>query len=462
MSSIEGFDFFPLHFDKNGVLQGALDELQQRAGAATDVIFIAHGFRNSEDDATGLYTKFLHNFQANLGRPELKALAQRNYAVAGVYWPSLAFQETFQQPSGGGVQAFGDDSSAQQQATVEQQIEDLKAEVGPEERGKLDQAKQLLAALDSDSDAQDRFVSLVLSVLGESDLGAGEGVEEVRAQEGTKVLGKLRLPIIVSTQQAAGTADAVGSVAGVGSTFASTFATGGDSSAEGGTQGLGSFFGSVLGAAGRFLNFTTWWVMKERSGVVGANGVAQAVRDLKSKHAGLKVHLVGHSLGGRLMASCAKSLCANPPLQPDSVTLLEAAFSHYGFSADAGLSDDPAKNVGFFRDVITAKICKGPLVATFSAMDTVVGHVYALASRVAGDNVKAVGDANDPFGGIGRNGAQKTQESITAELHDVGDPYKYQIGVVNNLDGSNHLIVDHSDVTNERVTYAFASSVAAT
>jgi hypothetical protein len=458
MASIEGFDFFPLHFDKNGVLQGALDELQQRAGTATDVIFIAHGFRNSEDDATGLYTKFLHNFRASLGRPELKGVAQRNYAVAGVYWPSLAFQETFPQPSGGSVQAFGDDTSAQQQDAVEQQIENLKAEVGPDDRGKLDQAKQLLAALDSDPDAQDRFVSLVFSVLGNSNLGAGEGVEEVRAQEGAKVLSKLRLPIIVSTQQAAGTADAVGGVAGIGSTFA----TGGDSSAEGGTQGLGSFVGSVLGAAGRFLNFTTWWVMKERSGVVGANGVAQAVRDLKSKHAGVKVHLVGHSLGGRLMASCAKSLCANPPLQPDSVTLLEAAFSHYGFSANAGLSDDPAKNVGFFRDVITAKISKGPLVATFSAMDTVVGHVYALASRVAGDNVRALGDANDPFGGIGRNGAQKTQESISGELHDVGDAYKYQIGVVNNLDGSNHLIVDHSDVTNERVTYAFASSVAMT
>src|SRR5215472_5283092 len=126
MQSIEGFDFFGLNFDKNGVLKGAMDELQQRAGTATDVIFIAHGFRNSEDDATGLYTRFLHNFRANLDRPELNGVAGRNYTVVGVYWPSLAFQETFQPQSGGTVQAVSDDDSSQQQASVEQQIENLK------------------------------------------------------------------------------------------------------------------------------------------------------------------------------------------------------------------------------------------------------------------------------------------------------------------------------------------------
>src|SRR6185369_14569083 len=73
-------------------------------------------------------------------------------------------------------------------------------------------------------------------------------------------------------------------------------------------QSLESAFGSVFGRIGQFLNLTQWYVMKNRSGVVGAAGVAQAVRDLKAANPAIKIHLVGHSLGGRLMAGCAKSL----------------------------------------------------------------------------------------------------------------------------------------------------------
>jgi hypothetical protein len=449
VQSVEGFDYYPLHFDASGNLQGMLDELSQRAGSATDIIFLAHGFRNDEDDATGLYTRFLHNFRANLSRPELKGIAGRNYAVAAVFWPSKSFQESFQSAVGG-VQAA--DPSSEEQAAVEQGLIALKSQVSADKQAALEKARLLISRLESDSIAQDQFTSLVLSVLDGINLGASEGVQEVRAQRGSEILAKLQLPIILPTQEVVSAADASGGVSGVGTVFSAS-----DSDGGGATQGVGSFVGSILGAAGTFLNFTTWWVMKDRSGIVGANGVASAVRSLKTTHPALRIHLVGHSLGGRLMAGCAKSLAGDPMVQPDSVTLLEAAFSHFGFSKDCG--DGQA---GFFRDVIDKKVSKGPLVATFSAMDTVVGHVYALASRVAGDNVKAIGDENDPFGGIGRNGAQKTAESVKERLHDAGDPYVFKTAVVNNLDGSANLITSHGDVTNERVTYAFASVVAAT
>jgi hypothetical protein len=169
------------------------------------------------------------------------------------------------------------------------------------------------------------------------------------------------------------------------------------------------------------------------------------------------MHLVGHSLGGRLMAACAKSLCAAPRLQPDSLTLLEAAFSHYGFSANNGRG-----TAGFFRDVVAQKIVRGPLISTYSFQDTVVGGAYAIMSRLAGDNVKAIGDAADPFGGIGRNGTQKTAEAVNDLLHTPGVPYNFKADVVNNLDGSGGSIKNHSDVTNSAVTYAFASAVART
>ena len=449
MQVVEGFDYFPLHFDASGNLQGTLDELQTRAGSATDIIFLAHGFRNDETDASGLYRRFLQSFRANLSRPELKGVAARNFAVAAVFWPSKSFSESA--PSGGGGTEAAD-PAAEEQIALEGKIEELKAEVSASKQANLERAQLLIPQLESDPDAQDEFAQLVLSALDGVNLGESEGVQEVRAKRGSEVLAALRLPIILPTQMAASAADASGSVMAVGA-----FLPISDANGEGGTQGLGSFFGSIAGAAGKFVNFTTWWVMKDRSGTVGANGVAKAVRSLKTSHPNVKVHLVGHSLGGRLMAGCAKALSNDPMVQPDSVTLLEAAFSHFGFSDNCG--DGKA---GFFRDVVGKKVAKGPLVATFSSMDTVVGHVYALASRVAGDNVRALGDKDDPFGGIGRNGAQKTGESVTEALHDAGVPYSYQLGVVNNLDGSAHLITEHSDVTNERVTYAFASVVAAT
>ena len=69
MQTIEGSDYFPLVFEKNGKLQdpAELDALIERAESApaTDVIFIAHGFRNDVGEATRLYSDFLKNFKAD-------------------------------------------------------------------------------------------------------------------------------------------------------------------------------------------------------------------------------------------------------------------------------------------------------------------------------------------------------------------------------------------------------------
>ena len=157
------------------------------------------------------------------------------------------------------------------------------------------------------------------------------------------------------------------------------------------------------------------------------------------------------------MAACAKALGDRPKVQPDSLTLLEAAFSHYGFSADNGRG-----TAGFFRDVIARKVVKGPIVSTFSAEDTVVGRAYAISSRLARDASREIGDAQDEFGGIGRNGALKTPEVAHSPLRAPGSAYDYAPDVINNLDGSGGMIKNHGDVTNPAVTYAFASVLART
>jgi hypothetical protein len=422
MQTIERFDFFPLIFDAQGTLRSRqdVDALVARAGTApaTDAIFIAHGFRNDEDEATGLYARFLKTFRSHFSRPEFKSVSQRQYVVAGVYWPSKPFRETFDEETAGTRSLL---NPQEVMAGLQAQLDDLKADATPGQRTKLDKAAALLPALAANPDAQDEFVELVLSLLNHSTLDETEGLPQIRNQSGSELLARLS-----------------------------------DAPPEG-TRGIADVFGAVAGGVGKFLNLTTWYVMKERSGTVGAKGLAPAVRALHAKCPAVRIHLVGHSLGGRLMASCAQALGQSPKLQPDSLMLLEAAFSHYGFSPDNGRG-----SAGFFRDVVTRKVVKGPFVSTFSAQDTVVGKAYSIMSRLAGDNTREIGDASDEYGGIGRNGPLKTAEVTTSRLKAPGTAYDYKIGVINNLDGSGGLIKDHGDVTSDAITYAFASAVART
>ena len=63
MKTIEGFTFYRLLFDKDGgeTAGTELDALTRAVagGEPSDVLFIAHGFRNDEQDATRLYTSFM-------------------------------------------------------------------------------------------------------------------------------------------------------------------------------------------------------------------------------------------------------------------------------------------------------------------------------------------------------------------------------------------------------------------
>jgi hypothetical protein len=447
MKSISGFDFFSLNFDENGKLTDGNEFAafrQAAVGAATDAIFIAHGFRNDVNDATTLYTNFLETFRGHLARPEFQEIGRRKYIVGGIFWPSKPLPESFGTPGEGGTQAADPDTILSIAAT--QKLATLK-DLVPTKVAELDQAADLLPLLENDPIAQDKFTSLVLSALDGTEIDATEGLPLIRQQKGSDMLPKLVAPIILPTSQAS----ALDGLNGL---------DGGVAGGDGGVQSIGSLFGGILGGVDKFLNLATWYVMKDRSGVVGATGVAQAVRDTRSANNSIKIHLVGHSLGGRLMAGCAKSLAQTPTLQPDSVMLLEAAFSHYGFSANNGRG-----SAGFFRDVISKHVVKGPLIETFSFQDTVVGITYAISSRLAGDNVKAIGDADDEFGGIGRNGAQRTTESHFQPMKSAKQmtaPYIFRTGVVNCIDGSGGLIKDHGDVSNADVTYAFASAVAST
>jgi hypothetical protein len=89
-----------------------------------------------------------------------------------------------------------------------------------------------------------------------------------------------------------------------------------------------------------------------------------------------------------------------------------------------------------------------------------VGSAYPLASRLAGFAASALGDKNDRYGGIGRNGAQKTPEVITGWLGRAGTRYEFKVGHIHNLN-ADAVILGHNDIQGAEVAYAVLSAVAA-
>ena len=89
----------------------------------------------------------------------------------------------------------------------------------------------------------------------------------------------------------------------------------------------------------------------------------------------------------------------------------------------------------------------GPIIITHTKNDTAVGIAYPLASRIAIQKAAALGDENDPYGGMGRNGAQQTAEADghATTLGAVGATYNFAPGKVYNL-LADDFIKDHSDV----------------
>jgi pimeloyl-ACP methyl ester carboxylesterase len=165
---------------------------------------------------------------------------------------------------------------------------------------------------------------------------------------------------------------------------------------------------------------------------------------------GIRIHLVGHSFGGRLVTAAANALPANTSAV--TMSLLQAAFSHNGLSRKFG--NDGEK--GFFRAVMDEKRISGPIIITQTKNDKAVGIAYPLASRIAGQNAAAL-DQNDPYGGMGRSGAQNTVEADNvATMGLPGTTYSSVPGKVHNILAD--VITSHGDVSRIEVAYAILTA----
>jgi hypothetical protein len=441
MNDIAGIPYVAAIFDKDGA---ALNKQEVKLpNGTTDVIVASHGWNNTQEQAEQqLYIPLFTNFAAVAS----DQLQNKKIAIVGVIWPSKRFTDVVdaavaEQARGGGA-GFGSSSTAADE-TIRAKLDVIATMFDKKAAKKITAAKNQIGKLESDLAARRKFVDELRSLLDDSAAHEEDNSALFFKLDGSVMLEKLKMPTpLVSSGGGGG-----GGAASLGAHGASTPA--------GGAAGLGDIFSGIKSGAIRFLNYLAYYEMKKRAGTVGQQGVGPMLDRLADKVQ--RIHLVGHSFGCRVV-SAAAATSATDKLQ--SMSLLQAAFSHNSFSKSMN---------GFFRSVVDNQRIKGPIVVTYTPNDRAVGIAYPTASRLAGTVASAFGDANDKFGGLGRNGAQKMEAGEVVQGVDrllaVGGNYSWRTGHFHNLESSKYIINPsggdaHMFVTGKEVAWTISRAMA--
>ncbi len=225
----------------------------------------------------------------------------------------------------------------------------------------------------------------------------------------------------------------------------------------GGAAATSDWFAKPWDAAKNALRCATYWEMKSRAGVVGKAGLGPLLAGIRAAAPAMRVHLIGHSFGARLVSCALAGL-------PDALTgtaspvkslfLIQGAFSHFAFAE--ALPFDRARK-GELAGM--AKRVDGPLLTTFSSKDLAVGHAYPIASVLAGQDAAAARDLMYRWQGMGHDGAQAVDAAV-ALLGPAGMKYPFRPGEWLNLD-ANHVIVNgappsgaHGDIVHPEIAWA--------
>ncbi|MEU4063014.1 serine-threonine protein kinase [Streptomyces wedmorensis] len=352
----------------------------------TDLVVLAHGWNSSPSGATRLCSDFFAPFPGLLA-PGVEA------GYAGVIWPSMMF--------------------------TGEPVPDYRSLVTvlPEKEPVLGRITELLTSAPADERAFAEFGALLRELADVPDApfpgtaGPRHPVPEFLVADPVETCA-----LFTAALEAEHSGERGGAAAGGG-----VEEDRGDGFGEGFGDGVGEGFGEGLKrywkGAREALRQATYYVMKKRAGHVGERGLGPLLGEVARTAPGLRVHLVGHSMGARLVAYALRGLPAGArPVA--SVTLLQGAFSHYAFAPR--LPHDPRRS-GALRDL--QHRVRGPVVACYSRHDSALGVMYPLASRLAGDSASFRGagagllGADDPrWGAIGHDGVQAVPGTVERTL----------------------------------------------
>ncbi|MBU3863297.1 serine-threonine protein kinase [Streptomyces sp. 4503] len=374
--------YWELRFDAYGEVDlRQRDRLLEQAAQCdlTDLVVFAHGWNNTRAMATRLYDRFFAPFPELLGEAGPARLG-----YVGVVWPSMRFADESlaglpAKPAPGAPP--GPDADAPRPGLDAETHRALDV-VFPGRRQIVARLAELLTERPERLAALDEFGVLVRGLVrihgesgaaGDAADGDEDGVPAMFGQDVTEVCERFAAALT----EARAKADAEDRA----------FPDSGP--------------GGLWDGAHELLRQGTYYVIKRRAAAVGREGLGPALGALAAVRPAPRLHLVGHSFGGRLVSYALTGLPEGATVA--SVTLLQGAFSHYAF---AGRLPHAAHRGGALRSA--AHRVRGPVVSCHSHHDTALGLLYPEASRAPGNDASPLPD-DTRWGAIGYDGFQAVE-----------------------------------------------------
>jgi hypothetical protein len=451
------YDYFPLNtgaaapfylilFDKIGKCQSPLTLRQlleeANSGHFTDIHIFSHGWNNVFKEAVALYRTFFdHYFQL---RKERRLEKPYRPIMVGIIWPSTPLILPWESAPhiAGGAPGVLDEQRAELAGADQEALSSIATELRPEHAERLYYLAERGDSLSS-ADAHE-LAELLLPFYRSSSAEmqsaeVGEAPPQVTAEDLLQIWSNAAPPGARQPAQAGFAAEDDGP-------------------------------GAVPQAAGldwRYLD-PRWPIriasvlqMKDRAGTVGFRGVGpELVSKLLSANT-LRVHLIGHSYGSKVMLS---SLCVQAPAHSAaSLLLLEPAVSYLCF----GENLDGKGRRGGYRDALDR--VSQPILSTFSSADAPLTKFFHLAVIRNSDwgEARIAGEPPNKFAALGgfgpgglRSGESRTLEVLSPDLPP-GNLYpRGAPGIkIYGLNGSNGQINGHGDVATRFTAWAHLNLV---
>ncbi|MET7428876.1 serine-threonine protein kinase [Streptomyces flaveolus] len=372
--------YWELTFDADGDADGhERDRLltQVTEHGVRDLIVFSHGWNNDRSGATALYRRFFAPV------PKLAPKARLGYV--GVIWPSMRFSDEPIPDFPRSVAAV--EAGAAPRPALDKDTRRALLEAFPGRTTVLDQLARMLDDRPGGTEGLTEFGRLVRLLLDDDRPGVVADTDE---DGEPAVFGDDPVTACEQFAEALAALDASGGAARFS-------------------------LPNPWDGAKELLRQATYHQMKRRAGTVGERGLGPLLGRLAGAAPGVRVHLVGHSFGGRLVAFALRGLPGGVRTVK-SVTLLQGAFSHYAFTARLPHAPDRS---GALKDL--QRRVDGPLVCCYSHFDTALGTFYPLASRLAGDDRGCAGNEiaavlGPRWGAMGHDGVQAVPGTARLDL----------------------------------------------
>ncbi|WP_154402072.1 alpha/beta fold hydrolase [Ornithinimicrobium cavernae] len=416
-----------IRFDPQGVCSSpaSLAHLLDASREATDVFLFSHGWNNDWAAATRNYTRFIDEFNQQYAAQWHPPGRDYRPVLVGVHWPSTSLVL----PSERGPRIAGEP-----EADVAGGVEELRVDLLAQHLD-ADGAARVYDLADrpeiSLSEATELAVLIAPALAGHDDeVPGGDGPDSVPDPEEL-----VRLWAAMPPAEEPAPGERGGFVPD---------APGGQQTPE--TAGLLDRLNPR-----NIIRSATVLLMKDRAGRVGGAGVRTMLHGILGAATDSRVHLVGHSYGGKVVLS-ALAHGAAPARPVESVLLLQPATSAKCF-ADPG----DGKPAGGYRPALDRT--RQPLMTTFSSHDVPLTKLFHFAARRASDTREAViAGGLSEYAALGGFGPQDTS-SVTV-VDALTAPQRYDLPDTRLLAvRSDEVISGHGDVQNPATAWALLCQV---